>query len=229
MATVEFTCPRCFARRDHSADELTKLVGQHGFGICRTCGAVFKARIDEETGKWSFERLQGSLSMTVHSNLLNQDLTFAEPAMSENDLGRLNSVIKELKNVDKVSKPSTLSVIHGILDPQGAFYRDESGKKIGQWVLNEAIPRLEAIYADYPVQVSTMLNFAGLVQFLNSLTILCPRCGLGIPRARIANCPACKGVIQKTTEDPMAILKLRLAKGEISKEEYAELKKRIET
>lgn len=33
---------------------------------------------------------------------------------------------------------------------------------------------------------------------------------------------------QKMTEDPVRILRLRLAKGEISKEEYEELKKRIE-
>jgi RNA polymerase-binding transcription factor DksA len=65
-------------------------------------------------------------------------------------------------------------------------------------------------------------------------TDACQRCGLGIPRARLDDCPICqRAVVQNKTaedaEDPIKILKLRLAKGEISKEEYEDLKKSVES
>jgi uncharacterized Zn finger protein (UPF0148 family) len=70
----------------------------------------------------------------------------------------------------------------------------------------------------------------GLLDFIAQFMVVCPKCGIGIPRARIGNCPICRSTaVQKTVENPLQILKLRLAKGEISKEEYEDLKKSIES
>jgi hypothetical protein len=230
MATTEFRCPRCQVRRDVSTtSEEDEKLKRDGIGFCRTCGAVFRLNIDEKTGKWSFERLQDNLTVTLHSSLLNQDLTYVEQAMPENAMKALDAVIEQLKKANKISKPSTLSMIHGILDPEGAFFRDKSEEKIGQWILSDTIPQLEMMYTTYPFQVFQIMYVRGLSQCINPLTAACTRCGIGIPRARANNCPVCKDArIQKTIEDPVTILKLRLAKGEISKEEYEDLKKRIE-
>ncbi|MGA3193157.1 MAG: SHOCT domain-containing protein [Candidatus Bathyarchaeia archaeon] len=90
---------------------------------------------------------------------------------------------------------------------------------------------LENIYTTYPVQVWTILFNKGLHRFVMPFTVGCQRCGVGIPRERLGNCPICKDAVvqKKTAEDPMQILKLRLAKGEISKEEYEDLKKSVES
>jgi hypothetical protein len=92
--------------------------------------------------------------------------------------------------------------------------------------------QLEHLYTTYSTQVQNMLLIKGLLKFLSPpFTVVCQRCGISIPRTRIGNCPICKdtGVQKKSSEDPIQILKLRLAKGEISKEEYEDLKKSIES
>jgi hypothetical protein len=95
----------------------------------------------------------------------------------------------------------------------------------------EALKQLENVYASYPAQVSSMLISQGLSEVITPFTVACPKCGVGIPRTRLGNCPICKATVvqKKTAEDPMQILKLRLAKGEISKEEYEDLKKSVES
>jgi len=93
----------------------------------------------------------------------------------------------------------------------------------------------------FSARLSSILLLKGLNRFLMPFTDPCHRCGLGIPRARLDECPICqRAVVQKktaedavvqnkTAEDPIKILKLRLAKGEISKEEFEDLKKSVES
>jgi transcription elongation factor Elf1/uncharacterized membrane protein len=99
----------------------------------------------------------------------------------------------------------------------------EKGNEIG------ARGELENIYTTYPTQVGMILFNKGLTKLVMPFSVVCQRCWVGIPRARLGNCPICKdaAVQKKTGEDPMQILKLRLAKGEISKEEYEDLKKSV--
>jgi len=101
----------------------------------------------------------------------------------------------------------------------------EKGDKTG------AQSELENIYTSYPAQVGMILFHKGLHRLVVPFTVVCQRCWLGIPRARLGDCPICKDTIvqKKTAEDPIQILKLRLAKGEISKEEYEDLKKSVES
>lgn len=91
--------------------------------------------------------------------------------------------------------------------------------------------QFEDIYATYPVQTGSIFFNKGLYRLIVPFTAVCQRCGVGIPRARLGNCPICKDAVvqRKTAEDPVQILKLRLAKGEISKEEYEDLKKSVES
>jgi hypothetical protein len=204
-----------------------------GFSICKSCGGLFRVNIDDSTGKWSYERLQGDLKVTLHSPLLNADLNYVEPVMPDNVLDGLVKVMDMLKRASKLSKPSTFSVIHNVLDSGGAFSRDYSDKHLSQWILNDELPRLEALYNTYPVQVSGIMMSRELAQsFLAQFTVICMRCGLGVPRARAGTdgCLFCKdtAVQSKTSEDPVALLKLRLAKGEISKEQYEDLKRMVE-
>ncbi len=96
----------------------------------------------------------------------------------------------------------------------------------------EALKQLENVYASYPAQVSSILISQGLSEFITPFTVACPKCGVEIPRARLDNCPVCRGSAvqqKKENDDPLQILKLRLAKGEISKEEYEDLKKSVES
>jgi hypothetical protein len=168
----------------------------------------------------------------MHSPFLNADLTYVEPVMPDNVLDGLVKITDMLKKANKISKPSTLSMIHHILDSEGAFFRDQSDKQISQWITNDELPHLEALYNTYPVQVSGIIMRKELAQsFLAQFTAICMRCGLGVPRARAGTdgCLFCKGtaVQNKTSEDPVALLKLRLAKGEISKKEYEDLKRMV--
>lgn len=88
---------------------------------------------------------------------------------------------------------------------------------------------IEQLYIKYPKRVNRSLQEKGLYKLLDSLSFKCLNCGEMIPKISKL-CPYCNkspiGI--PTKEDPLAILKIRLAKGEITQEEYEEMKKTLE-
>jgi hypothetical protein len=90
---------------------------------------------------------------------------------------------------------------------------------------------LETLFNQYPFQVKQALNRHGILNVLSPIATNCQRCGSLIPRARSNQCPFCSNTIAESKNnkpEPLTILKLRLAKGEITSTQYEELKKLIE-
>jgi len=92
---------------------------------------------------------------------------------------------------------------------------------------------IEEYYFKYPKEISTKLQNAGLYSLLNSFSIRCPNCGEMMPTT-IKICPYCnKSVIgparDQIKEEPFTALRLRYAKGEITKEQYEEMRKVLQS
>jgi len=91
------------------------------------------------------------------------------------------------------------------------------------------------IVREYLEDVAERLHEKGRLMILcliSSISTECSKCGEKIP-IEINECPYCNAVLkhpaQKGVEDPLKILKLRYAKGEITKKEYIEMKKTLES
>ena len=192
LTPIDFTCPSCGASRKVSG-EVAEGVKKQGFGLCKTCLKPFQVKIDEKTEKWSFEPTGEHLAACLHSPLLHIDLAYTESLMPNNVRENLITIMRRLEQSDKTSE-------------------------------NTVLPQLERLYTTYPLQVGAILPVKGLERFLAPITVPCQKCGVGIPRTWQGNCPVCKyvNVQKKAREDAIQILKLRLVKGEISKEEYEE-------
>jgi len=106
----------------------------------------------------------------------------------------------------------------GIVDPMYGLYRKSIG--IGALGLRRMTPEearetIKNLYSQHPEIVN---------EYLESVARNLDKFGLG-EQIRLL----LKSFKEERIEDPLKILKLRYAKGEISKEEYEEMKKTLET
>jgi hypothetical protein len=107
-----------------------------------------------------------------------------------------------------------------------------SRKNQSEFCEKRGMETLEPLFNQFPFQVKQALNQYGILNVLSPIATNCQRCGSLIPRARSSQCPFCSNVTDAEPKDnrlePLTILKLRLAKGEITATQYEELKKIIE-
>jgi hypothetical protein len=160
---------------------------------------------------------------------------FKEPTMPETIVNLLDSMIKLLKLAEKEAKPAVTSSLLTLFgDPITAMWQDQRKKDTVERCEKEVLPKLEGLYNIYPSQVGKTLIENGLVTYYNMLSTICPKCQSTIPKGRVNDCPFCKeGEKERedrlSLEDPLKILKTRYAKGEITKVEYEEMKKTLES
>jgi len=171
--------------------------------------------------------------------------------MSEEEYWSLRgSIISYLVGVDTtVMKPPSLlervgEVYYGIFDPLYGLYRQSLKERGKNEVITPEISKekIAGFYLKYPCtvrgyleDVTKRLHEKGrlmMLSLINSISIECSECGEKIP-IEINECPYCSAVLKhparKGVEDPLKILKLRYAKGEITKEEYIEMTKTLES
>jgi len=141
-----------------------------------------------------------------------------------------------------------------IFDPAFAIYKLMLEKSEEQAEDNSQnnIMAIEDLYSRYPRVVKSYLEDVAkrmeekgrgkpgardiifrkkVLSLLNSLSVKCSNCGEMIPKTS-KKCPYCNqpiAPIRGISEDPFTILKIRYAKGEITKEEYEEIKKTLES
>lgn len=107
--------------------------------------------------------------------------------------------------------------------------QNEEDRKHLERIANKTIDEL---YVQFPKIVSKKLQEKGLFSLLNSLSNKCLNCGELIPKIS-KGCLYCGEKFGKVTtkekkDDPLEILKIRFAKGEINLEEYEKMKKILE-
>ena len=231
MKIKEHNCPRCKAKIWFTSEKDFEEAMKKPFLICPICYVPYKLNLDENYKIVSVERVAKQVDIEITVTGPNSKWNVYEPAMPDNVYNSLISIIKLLKLAEQQARPSVLGMVQTLFgDPMSAMFWDQRRKQLSEYSEKQALPNLEVIYSIYPFQVKQMLTRQGLGKYLNLLSTICPKCKSVIPKSRINNCPFCKREGEtKEEEDPLKILKLRYAKGEITKEEYEEMKKVLES
>jgi len=242
-------CPRCgvpiwFKSMKGFEEEKKK-----PFMFCPICSVPYRMVPDKEDRIVKVERIAERVPIEVKLEKQNEEWTVFEQQMPDDVFQILRIAVDQLRNADQqvkqASNPSISNTILGSIqtlfgDPMSAMFWDqrdrekrENLRQLAKQTLSQTLCQIEMIYNRYPIQTQKMLLGHGLATFIISLSAICSECELYIPRGRINNCPFCKDKKKheerKTADDPLTILKIRLAKGEISKQQYEKLKKTIET
>jgi hypothetical protein len=121
-------------------------------------------------------------------------------------------------------------------DPTAASYWDKKIRWQAGLRLELAVPLVVYLYNEYPFQVTQMLANLDLFDLTQAMSTLCPNCRSHIPKSA-KECLYCKWRMKSsetnaeeaiTEQDPLKILRLRFAKGEITIAQYEESKKALE-
>jgi len=225
-------CPRCGATVYFTSKEYFENGRSRPFLVCPECYVPYKINLDGHNRIVSVERLKEQVNLEITIIQPDDKWVVYETSMSDASYNSLIAIIKLLRLGEQKAKPSTLSLVQTLVgDTMSAMFWDQRNKLTSEYAVNQAVPNLERLYNDYPSQVTYILNKQGLGRYLYPLSILCQKCSRYIPRSRIINCPFCKRenkTEKEKGEEPLKILKLRYAKGEITKEQYEEMKKTLE-
>ena len=217
---IIYKCPRCkteirFISEKHFEEEKKK----KPFLTCPTCFLPYKINLDVKNRKVSVERLKEQVNIEAQVD----KWTISEPSMPDAIYKRLDRAINLLKLAEDQTHKA-LTTIQALFDPMSAMFWEQSFQRDHESYKNKALPVLEELYNIYPFQVRQILTNKKLTQYLDAFSTTCPNCKMVIPKGRVGNCPYCKGGA-KEEGDPLRILKIRFVKGEITKEEYEEMKK----
>ena len=226
-------CPRCnselyFSNQKELEEKSKKTLN------CAACLAPYRLHLNEKNKVYAEKIwLNEQEPIKFHSkNLKGEKFTFYEEPMPESVYSRLLSIAKSLAYVKFESKEIGGTIVSFLGDPMSATYMGQRGKRFSDSIEKQVLPTLETIYTEYPGQVEVFLQKQGLLGFLSAFQYPCTECGVNIPRRRVNNCPVCgkkaPSAETKDIEDPLSILKIRFAKGEITKEEYEEMKKTLQ-
>jgi len=231
MKIEEHTCPRCKAKVWFTSEKNFEEAIKKPFLLCPICYVPYKINLDENNRIVSVERLTEQVNIEITVTLSNDKWIVYEPSMPDNVYDSLIATIKLLNSAEQQARPSLITAFQAAFgNPMTAMFWDQRNKQESEYFGKQALLSLETIYSTYPFQVKQILTKQGLGRYLNPLSTICPKCKSFIPRSRINNCPFCKREGEtKEEEDPLRILKLRYAKGEITKEEYEEMKKTLKS
>jgi hypothetical protein len=208
-------CPRCLTKLEFPKEKFEKQ-----YFLCPECYTPLKLVLNgsgkvkgvveyEQPVMLEFKVNNGSEEWAVNEMSMPREVYFA--------------MVEAHVKLQTSKVTSWLGQFQLFFDPMSAVYIDRKAEE-----QRNALTTLERIYEAYPYQFQ--LYFKRMKgNIVEMLSIPCPKCKLLIPRGRLNNCPFCKDKEKhKVAEDPLKVLKLRLARGEISKKEYEELKKLIE-
>ena len=226
------TCPRCkkhisFANR-MSVEELKKI------HYCPNCWVPYKLYPDLKSGIVSAERcneVQKISQMTAFGK------TVSERVMPDDVFDFFSRAVDEVKSADQQKRPSLMPMLQVALDdPMAAAYWDQRIRHQAGYRLELAVPLVVNLYYEYPFQVTQMLTNRDLFRLIEAMSISCPNCRSPIPKSA-QECLYCRWRMNDSDantekiipeQDPLKILRLRLAKGEITIEQYEQSKKAIE-
>ena len=225
-------CPRCKSELFYQNQKDFEENSKKAYTNCPTCSAAYKIYLNEKNKIMAVKELKiPQKTEFTAKNLKGDRFTFHEESIPGSVYSKLLSIAKSLAYVKFQSKEIGGTVVSLFGDQMSATYMGQRGKRLSDSIEKLVLPTLETIYSEYPGQVEVFLGSQGLLGFISSFQYPCKECGVNIPRRRLDNCPICgkKEYLKeiKTNEDPLSILKIRFAKGEITKEEYEEMKKTL--
>lgn len=233
-----FNCPRCKALLFPQDEKFRESIeGQRA--DCPLCAKPLKIRLNKEKDSIEVEPLSNikvGFYITVTSpDKQTQKQYYIEENALPDELFQILVLANEIaKQLSSLSSSSILTGIQMLFDPSLATAlamidsrMDAQLRYMGERVFNQ----LKVVYHNYPAQVRhialNLLKF--LPSYLVEISKGCPNCGMLIP-VELKQCFVCnyEFEVKAVKEDPLTILKMRLAKGEITKEQYEEMKKLIE-
>jgi hypothetical protein len=160
----------------------------------------------------------------------NDLLTYDEPQPPAD----FRNAFKNLLNQMISNSPQRQSILN-FVSSVGVFVSNDaslSGFPTNLTLLQDRTTKLilstlRTYYREYPMYITTTLLQCGLSYWLNDLSTTCANCEMLIPIDKKDNCPICKYSPNKMqnviSESPCTILKIRYAKGELTKAQLEEM------
>jgi ferredoxin len=222
-------CTRCKSELNFVSKQRFEKYANKNFRICPVCSVPYRLILNDNDEILEVKRLKEQV--TIEAKIEGSNIIIHEKAMDDISFNRLISIARSLSFVDQESKPSVSSAIVAVLgDPVGAIWMNQSIKMTSEYIERRVRLPFEQIYSNYPYQVEQLFKSIRLGGLLTPYQKICDNCGLCIPR-NLVNCPFCSQENNKKSEgkvtDPLAMLKLRLARGEITISQYEDLKRII--
>jgi hypothetical protein len=222
-------CPRCNAILWYKTFEVFKVEKTKKVHVCPICYGSYII-VDEE--RWLTATYNESWNIELDINAPNgKKYHCTEKTLSLQEYTRLKSSIQLLKLARNTAGPSLLDSIQGVIDPLSSMNWQMINKRNSEVWGRQGLESLTILFNEHPFQVELALNRERLLSSIGSVAVNCLNCGSLIPKAKVGFCPFCSSDKPREVDnsEPMAMLKFRLAKGEITPAQYEELKKIIES
>jgi hypothetical protein len=222
-------CPRCNANlwfKNYDEFEKAKVEKVH---ICPICSGPYTVVDKERFLPEIYDKPVDIELETVSPK--GEKYHSIERTMSNQEYKSLIATIELLKLSRNSAKISLLDSIQGVIDPLSSMNWQMINRRNSETWGKQGLDSLTILFNKYPFQVKKALIRERLLSSIGSVATNCPNCGSLIPAAKVNFCPfCCSGKRQELcNSEPLAMLKLRLAKGEITITQYEELRKIIES
>ena len=172
-------CPYC-GTQNYVSKPLIEHLKTFDWINCGNCGLFLKVTLDKtRTDIISLEKHTSAFYFgLIFSSRLKTAYPYSEPPMSDSDCQKVKQIVAGIR----------VNTIQDRANFNAKVFKDENAKN---WVINNVMPMLTPIYAQYPLQVTKIIEGFGFGPLLAPYVIQCDYCGLTIPQARKNNCPIC--------------------------------------
>jgi hypothetical protein len=230
MGFLRHTCPRC--RNTIIFEKKVNIKELQDVRYCPVCWVPYKLNIDKKSQILSAVRcdeVQEIVQITSFGTIREEIM----PDDFFHSFSRAANVIESAYQQDRDSLASLIRAASG--DSASVMYWDPRIERRAECTLEQAVPLVVHLYGDYPFQVSMMLKNRELGTLIGAMSYICPNCRLHNPKSA-QKCMYCKTRVKSadantgkniSEQNPLKILKFRLAKGEITAAQYEHLKKAL--